>query len=513
MVQSEGSPPDPQRSAAVALEAVSEEFLRRIPRDFAREHLILSGGSIGENGPERLLVASTTLPAAIHNVGVRLGRATEPIESDPEAIARGVNEAYGRAAELGAGDGGGGDADAGDTPSELLPGEDDLEALLRDADRDLLATQGKGPVIRLVDSIVFDGLGSGASDVHIQPTASTTLVRFRLDGVLRTVREIPRAATTAIVSRIKVMGRMDIAERRVPQDGRATVRIGERSVDLRISTIPTSYGERAVLRLLDTTQQLADLDGLGMPPDIEAAFEACARRSHGLILVTGPTGSGKTTTLYATLCRVGSIERNVMTIEDPIEYELGGEGRAVSQSQVNDRKGVSFATGLRHILRQDPDVVMVGEIRDADTAAIAVQASMTGHLVLSTLHTNDAPGAVARLVDLGVEPYMVSASLAAVLAQRLVRRCCPACGGRAERPGESCPECLDSGFRGRVGLFELLVLNERLSRLVSAGADLETLRAAAREDGWRPLRDAGDELVAQGRTTRAELARIVEGRA
>ncbi len=343
--------------------------------------------------------------------------------------------------------------------------------------------------------------------MHVQPLDDRTLVRYRLDGVLHTARELPRTSTASVVSRIKVMGRMDIAERRIPQDGRATVTIGTRPVDLRISTLPTSYGERAVLRLLDNSQQLCDFDQIGMPPEVATPFLERAQRTNGIILVTGPTGSGKTTTLYSTLRRIGSAQINIMTIEDPIEYELSTTGLAVSQSQINPRKGVTFANGLRHILRQDPDVVMVGEIRDAETARMAIQASLTGHLVFSTLHTNDAASAVTRLVDLGIEAYLVSASLSAVLAQRLVRLIHDQC------QGQGCEDCLDTGFRGRTGLFELMVIDEPTRELISRGAALADLRTAAQASGLRTLREEGQRLVAAGRTTRTEAHRVVEGAA
>ena len=399
----------------------------------------------------------------------------------------------------------------------------DIERLLAEADRDLLSTEGKGPVVRLVDALLFEALALGASDVHIQPVADRTLVRYRLDGVLRTMRELPPKLAPAVVSRIKVMGRMDIAERRLPQDGRATVTVGApgrggraeaggggsgdradggRAVDLRVSTLPTSHGERAVLRLLDQRRQLCEFDRLGMPASVAEPFMRCARRSSGIVLVTGPTGSGKTTTLYSTLRQVGSPGVNVMTIEDPIEYELSTVGVAISQAQVNPRKGVTFATGLRHILRQDPDIVMVGEIRDGETARIAIQSSLTGHLVFSTLHTNDAASALVRLVDLGVEPYLVGASLLAVLAQRLVRTVHGPCGGGG------CAECAGTGYRGRTGIFELLVVSEGIRALVVRNAPLADIRAAARANGMRTLQEVGERLVREGVTTRLEVERV-----
>ncbi|MBZ0173266.1 MAG: GspE/PulE family protein, partial [Phycisphaerales bacterium] len=339
----------------------------------------------------------------------------------------------------------------------------------------------------------------------------------------QTVRETPTKLTAPIVSRIKVMGRMDIAERRIPQDGRATVTIGSgRSVDLRISTLPTSYGERAVLRLLDVGHGpgLDDLASLGMPPEVERAFLCCAGRTSGIVLVTGPTGSGKTTTLYTTLRwlatradpldargprKLDGGDLNIMTIEDPIEYELATAGLAISQAQVNTKKGVTFASGLRHILRQDPDVIMVGEIRDAETARIAIQASLTGHLVFSTLHTNDAATAVTRLLDLGVEPYLVASSVSAVLAQRLLRLKHQACNG------EGCETCFRSGYSGRTAIFELISIDDPVRELITKGSSASLIRHHVRSRGVRGLEQEGESLVEAGRTTRAELERVVGG--
>jgi len=493
--------------SSIHADLASDRFLRLIPRDFVRQHLVLSQG-MNADGAERLVHAADTDPAAIFNVGVKLQCRIDAVlgmgVGGAEAIAAAIDLAYGAMEQA--------------QPSGNLAAStgfaldgDDLNALLAEADRDLLATAGKAPLIKLVDGLLFEALTRSASDVHVQPLSDRTLVRFRLDGVLHTVRELPAKLTTALVSRIKVMGRMDIAERRVPQDGRATVTIGNRSIDLRISTLPTSYGERAVIRLLDNSQQMADVSRLGMPPEVADRYLACARRSHGIILVTGPTGSGKTTTLYATLGGIagprGEGGLNIMTIEDPIEYELSTVGLVVSQSQVNTKKGVTFANGLRHILRQDPDVVMVGEIRDQETARTAIQASLTGHLVLSTLHTNDAPSAVTRLIDLGVEPYLVSASLSAVLAQRLVRLI------HAECQGAGCEGCLSTGFRGRSGLFELMVIDEQLRGLISRHAELMEIRQAARAGGLRTLRDEGQRFIDEGRTSVAEVERVTGGAA
>lgn len=484
------------------------QFTTHVTRDFARRHLVVSEGVI--DGVEQLVVPvtaadSTSLSAVIHNVSVRLRRAVATRVADGEWIAREIDRVFEQARR-----------DASDNESALesdptrnerasTSGGGGVEALLAAADRDLLNVEGKGMVVRLVDAILFEALGRDASDVHLQPIGDRCIVRYRIDGVLHEVRSLPPEIALAVTSRVKVMGRMDIAERRVPQDGRATVTISRRPIDLRISTVPTSHGERLVLRLLDHSRELHDFEGLGMPPEVSAPFLERARRAHGIILATGPTGSGKTTTLYATLKQVATPRLNVMTIEDPIEYELASSGLHVSQSQVNPRKGITFETGLRHVLRQDPDVVMVGEIRDAETARMAIQASQTGHLVLSTLHTNDAPSAVTRLVDLGVESFLVAATLSAVLAQRLLRLVHEPCSG------VGCADCLGTGLRGRTGVFELLIVTEEVRALINEAAELPRLRAAAIHGGMRTLFDEGTRLVAEGRTTLPEVQRVLLG--
>ncbi len=381
--------------------------------------------------------------------------------------------------------------------------------------------------MRLVDLVLFEALQRGASDVHVQPARGKTLVRYRLDGVLHTVRELPLSIAASVVSRIKVMANLDVAEQRSPQDGRASVSIGAsstsspgrsqpgRRIDLRVSSLPSTYGERVVIRLLDPgrSPHLLSLTALGMPAALEKAYLAQTNRTSGILLSTGPTGSGKTTTLYTTLSYISAsnsgakargCELNMMTVEDPVEYDLSGAGLAISQTQVDVKKGLTFAMGLRHILRQDPDVIMVGEVRDEETARIAVQASLTGHLVLSTLHTNDASSAVARLIDLSVEPFLVASSLSGVLAQRLVRRVHPPC------KGEGCPDCLGTGYRGRTGVFELLTLDGELRELVGKRISALELKAVAQRKGMVTLREAGSALARSGITSMAEVARVIE---
>jgi general secretion pathway protein E len=389
---------------------------------------------------------------------------------------------------------------------------------------DLLDVVNRPPVIRLVNDILFRALQLRASDIHVHPYEGKIQIRYRIDGILYDTLSLNRNVLSLVVSRIKVMAGMDIAERRMPQDGRCSVRLGNREIDLRVSTVPTSYGERCVLRLLDKSTGLLTLSELGMMEDDLKVFDSLLDRSHGVIFVTGPTGSGKSTTLYAALNRMNAVEKNIITIEDPIEYQLDG----ISQMQVATRKGMTFVTALRHVLRQDPDVIMVGEVRDEETARMAIQSSLTGHLVFSTLHTNDSAGAISRLLDLGVEPYLVSSSLIAVLAQRLVRRICPEC--RQEyQPKESelkelgisrdkgqffigagCSKCFNTGYKGRTGIYELMMLDEQIREMVNVRQTAGKIKQKAIEKGLQTLRMYGAKKVLAGATTIAEVLRVTQ---
>jgi len=382
----------------------------------------------------------------------------------------------------------------------------------------------KTPVVKLVSLLIAQAVRTGSSDIHFQPIGDRLRVRFRTDGILHDVLDLPRASQDAILSRVKVLGKMDIAERRAPQDGRATFRYADREIDVRMSVIPTSEGERAVLRLFDKQAKILALEELGLDAHNLACFEKLIRYSHGMILVTGPTGSGKTITLCAALSKINSGEVNIITIEDPVEYKLQG----VSQIQVLPQKNVTFASMLRHVVRQDPDIIMVGEIRDSETAAMAMQASLTGHLVFSTLHTNDAAGAITRLLDLGVEPFLISSALLAVLAQRLVRRVCNHCAVPAEVPreqlellgitsdrlagarlrrGRGCHHCLGTGYLGRIGIFELLVVDDAIRPLINARASSAEIREEALRRGLRLLREDGAVKALAGITTVEEVLR------
>ncbi|WP_294299944.1 type II secretion system ATPase GspE [uncultured Sphingomonas sp.] len=387
---------------------------------------------------------------------------------------------------------------------------------------DLLDSNDDSPVIRLINAILLEAVKEGASDVHVETTEKRLVVRFRIDGVLRDVVEPQRALAPLLVSRIKVMAKLDIAEKRVPQDGRVTLRIGGHDVDARVSTIPTQHGERVVMRLLEKGSLRLDPAGLGMSERDVDTFRRLLDRPHGMLLVTGPTGSGKTTTLYAALSRLNDRKRNVMTVEDPIEYELAG----VAQTQVNPRTDMTFARGLRAILRQDPDVIMVGEIRDQETAEVAVRSAMTGHFVLSTLHTNSAVGSVTRLLDMGVERYLLAPMLVGLAAQRLVRRLCPDCrwedtatdadsrllggalkvGKRIWRAG-GCDACHGEGYRGRAGVYEVIAIDSQLQALIHDGASEAKLEKAARANN-PSLLDDGVAKVRAGVTTVEEVARV-----
>jgi general secretion pathway protein E len=406
-----------------------------------------------------------------------------------------------------------------------MEGELDLDRIAESLPEpeDLLESEDDAPIIRLINAILSQAVKENASDVHVEPFEDRLTVRLRVDGTMREILEPPRALAGLIVSRIKVMARLDIAEKRLPQDGRISLRVGGRPVDVRVSTLPSGHGERVVLRLLDKQAGRLDLAHLGMAPRIHTRMQGLIRRPHGIVLVTGPTGSGKTTTLYAVLAEINDRSRNILTVEDPVEYFIDGIG----QTQVNTKVDMSFARGLRAILRQDPDVVMVGEIRDLETAEIAVQAGLTGHLVFSTLHTNTAVGAVTRLRDMGVEPFLVSSTLLAVLAQRLVRLLCPRCKephplSRADLSmlglGEDsegaevfrargCSACNGTGYQGRSGIYELMVVDETMRELIHNGASESEIEHQARRGTPAMIQDGAARILA-GDTSIEEVLRV-----
>ncbi len=385
----------------------------------------------------------------------------------------------------------------------------DLSRMMQElpAVEDLLEAANDAPIIRMLNALLTQAAKDGASDIHIEPYERSSSVRFRVDGTLREVVQPNKALHAALISRLKIMAELDIAEKRLPQDGRISLRIGGRAIDVRVSTLPSAHGERAVLRLLDKGDTRFTLESLGMSGDTLEKFNRLIQQPHGIVLVTGPTGSGKTTTLYAALARMDTATTNVLTVEDPIEYELPGIG----QTQVNPKIDLTFAKALRAILRQDPDVIMIGEIRDFETAQIAIQASLTGHLVLATLHTNDAPSAVTRLIDMGVEPFLLSSSLLGVLAQRLVRRLCPVCKTQDDRGRwhpVGCPACGLSGYKGRTGVYELMVADDKIRALIHSRAAESQLFVAAEQAGMRTMRDDGERLVQAGVTSLEEVLRV-----
>jgi len=462
---------------------------------------------------ENTLTIATGEPQAVHvidEIRARTGCRVRVAMAAPADINRVRDDAYG-----------------GTLPEFIHSEADDLELIENQIPDDYTQIDemaGASPVINLVNAVIQRAIHDNASDIHIEVSRNKARIRLRIDGILYEVMSPSVEMHPAIVSRLKVMAHLDIAERRLPQDGRIQVMTQGRTVDLRFSSLPGIYGEKVVLRVLDKNQSILDVDKLGMNGDAVGSFKRLLGRSHGLILVTGPTGSGKTTSLYAAINYLKSIEKNIVTIEDPVEYQLD----IINQNQVNDAIGLSFPKILKHVLRQDPDIIMVGEVRDRQTAEIAVQAALTGHLVLTTLHTNDTLGAVARLVEMGVEPYLLSSALIGVMAQRLVRRVCPACktgylvppdaaraygwkgdGNLKLLKGRGCPSCYDSGYKGRLGIYELLEVGPDLQRMIVANAAKEDMARQVASLGHRDLYADGMARAFAGETTPEEIARVV----
>ncbi|MEW6100132.1 MAG: type II secretion system ATPase GspE [Pseudomonadota bacterium] len=464
-----------------------------LPYAFAKAHALLL-----EDDGERLVLWADeqASPQAISEVLRHFD--VDAFEREPAAtLAQRIAAAYA-----------GGESSAAAVVGEVESAVD-LSRMMQElpAVEDLLEAANDAPIIRMLNALLTQAAKDGASDIHIEPYERSSSVRFRVDGTLREVVQPNKALHAALISRLKIMAELDIAEKRLPQDGRISLRIGGRAIDVRVSTLPSAHGERAVLRLLDKGDTRFTLESLGMSGDTLEKFNRLIQQPHGIVLVTGPTGSGKTTTLYAALARMDTATTNVLTVEDPIEYELPGIG----QTQVNPKIDLTFAKALRAILRQDPDVIMIGEIRDFETAQIAIQASLTGHLVLATLHTNDAPSAVTRLIDMGVEPFLLSSSLLGVLAQRLVRRLCPVCKTQDDRGRwhpVGCPACGLSGYKGRTGVYELMVADDKIRALIHSRAAESQLFVAAEQAGMRTMRDDGERLVQAGVTSLEEVLRV-----
>ncbi|MCY1270380.1 Type II secretion system protein E [compost metagenome] len=489
---------------------LAEAPLRRLPFGFAKRHGVLLLDGVEPCLAHRPGVELVALAEARRFAGRSLP--LRPLTGD--AFEQALAQAYQH------------DSSAAMQLAEDLGGSLDLAALAEQIPEteDLLEQEDDAPIIRLINAILGEAIKENASDIHLETFEKRLVVRFRVDGILREVLEPKRELAALLVSRIKVMARLDIAEKRIPQDGRISLRVAGREVDIRVSTLPSANGERVVLRLLDKQAGRLTLQHLGMSARDRELLEETVRRPHGILLVTGPTGSGKTTTLYASLVTLNDRTRNILTVEDPIEYHIEGIG----QTQVNPKVDMTFARGLRAILRQDPDVVMVGEIRDQETAEIAVQASLTGHLVLSTLHTNSAIGAITRLVDMGVEPFLLSSSLLGVLAQRLVRVLCPHCkeayqpdaaecrllGAEVDRApllhrARGCAECHQQGYRGRTGIYELVVFDDHMRSLIhSVASEQEMIRHARQSSPG--IREDGRRKVLQGVTTVEEVLRVTQ---
>jgi general secretion pathway protein E len=491
-------------------ELLDPGLVGELPVDWARGHRVLPVR--GEAGSVAMLTADPTRLSVQEDLALLLGRDVTPILAPSSVIREAIERCY-----------------VGQEKStadliQSLPGAD-ADLPYTTTAEDLLRKSDQAPVTQLVNLMLLNAVKAGASDVHVEPFETSLQVRYRIDGLLYEQPPPPKHLEAALASRLKVMARLDIAEKRLPQDGMARVRVGDQEIDIRVSTIPVAEGERLVLRLLNRHSALLPLDRLGMPPDVLAGFRGLLKSAQGVILITGPTGSGKTTTLYAALNELDTRRLNILTIEDPIEYQLP----RIGQIQVKPKIGLTFAQGLRHILRQDPDVILVGETRDLETAEIMVRASLTGHLVFSTLHTNDAASAVVRLVDMGVEPYLMASSLKACMAQRLIRTLCPRCkrpaalsaeeaeglGAYAERvdarslcQAVGCDACL-GGYKGRTGIYELLVVSEDVQAAIRAGADDQDLRREGVRQRMRPLMDDGVAKINAGVTSAQEVLRCL----
>ena len=496
------------------LRGAQGDFHHDLPIQYARRHDLIP--FMDPETGDILVAVSRLDEEVLENVSNFLTAPVKPVLVTRKAISEAINLTYERSSE------------SAETVIENLEnGGFAIYPGNLEEPQDLLDASGEAPIINFVNSILYEAVRDRASDIHVEPFEDDLSIRYRVDGVLHNVHTLPKHLHSPIVSRIKVMADLDIAEKRLPQDGRIRIKIAGKDIDIRVSTVPTSFGEREVLRLLDRSQVLRGLEEIGMASDHLGGMERLANQSHGITLVTGPTGSGKTTTLYAALTRINSADKNIITIEDPVEYQLKG----ISQIQVNPKIDLTCANGLRSILRQDPNVIMVGEIRDFETAEIAIQASLTGHLVFSTLHTNDAAGAVTRLIDMGIEPFLVVSSLTAILAQRLVRRICPHCkvtysaleeelaelgiepGQMPEDglwKGEGCQRCIGTGYLGRTGIYELLRVTNNIKAEVLRNPDSGSIKSVAIEEGMRTLRQDGARKVLEGITTIEEVLRATQ---
>ncbi len=502
---------------SISTDDVQPDLIQKVAIGFAKAMRMLPLKQHGE--VVKVAFADPLDTAVLDHARMMFSAEIEPVMAPATAIIDAINAVYDRNIN-----------EAEQVVGEMEADVDDAERVLEEA-QDLLDSGDEAPIIRLVNSLLFRAAKERASDIHIEPMERELVVRFRIDGVLQVVIRPPKRSQKAIISRVKIMAQLNIAEQRLPQDGRIKIKLAGRDIDIRVSTIPTVHGESIVMRLLDKSGTLLNLDQVGMAPDVLKGVYDVTARSHGIFLVTGPTGSGKTTTLYGALSRINTTEVKILTVEDPVEYQLKG----INQMAIQPKIGLTFASGLRSFLRQDPDIIMVGEIRDKETAEIAIQASLTGHLVLSTVHTNDSAGAVTRLVEMGIEPFLVASSLTAVLAQRLVRRVCQECrqpyrptdeeisklgmsrdrfvamgGSEVVYRATGCAACNKNGYRGRMGIYELLPVDEDVRHLVLKNVDSGTIKKKAMEKGMLTLLDDAALKVAQGQTTIAEVLSVTQ---
>ncbi len=498
---------------SIEIDRVEVDLVRLISLAMAREEGFLPLWR--EGAFVRLAIAEERALGILEDLRLLYGAPVRPFVVPSDVLRDATNKAYDRASRS-----------ASAVMDEIVEGGIDEDAGDLNLDADIVDDPNQAPIIKFVNSLLSQAVKDRASDIHIEPFEKELVVRFRVDGVLYEIVKPPPRLQASIVSRVKIMAGLNIAEKRIPQDGRIRTRFAGREIDLRVSTLPVRHGERVVMRILEKGTVFS-LDGVGMGKDTIAGFRHLIQRPHGILLVTGPTGSGKTTTLYSALAEINAPDLNILTIEDPIEYEL----RGIGQTQVNPKIDLTFASALRAHLRQDPDVILVGEIRDRETADNAVQASLTGHLVFSTLHTNDAATAFTRLIDMGVEPFLVTSSLIAVLAQRLVRKLCPNCKAayvptdaelkeagitRARIAGHTiykamgCPTCLSTGYKGRSGIYELLMVDDEVRTLVLSGASAVAVARKAKEQGMRTLRDDGIRVVMEGGTSLDEVMRVTQ---
>ncbi|MBI5298948.1 MAG: type II secretion system ATPase GspE [Deltaproteobacteria bacterium] len=497
----------------IEVESIDPALVEHLPINYAKDNEVLPLKK--EDGSIIIAMADPSNFNALDDLRLLFNSDVKPVIAGSYEIVNAINAVYNRTTDK-----------SEQVMSEL---DEQMEEIAEDFNEpvDLLDTSDEAPIIRLVNSLMFRAVKQKASDIHIEPFEKDLAVRFRIDGVLYDVMHPPKRAQNSIISRVKIMAGLNIAEKRIPQDGRIRIKIAGKDIDIRVSTIPTAFGESVVMRLLDKTSVLIDVETLGFIGKNLEYIRSVINKDHGIILVTGPTGSGKTTTLYSCLSKINSTELKIITVEDPVEYQLPG----INQMQVNPKIDLTFATGLRAFLRQDPDVIMVGEIRDRETAEIAIQASLTGHLVLSTIHTNDAAATVTRLIDMGVEPFLVSSSVICIIAQRLIRSVCKDCArkytpeevelkkigltledlkGRQFYRPVGCPNCLETGYSGRTGIHEVMMIDDAIRAEIVKGSDASSIKKVAQAQGMKTIREDAAQKVLMGWTTVEEIMRATQ---